>query len=83
MSNQPFPVFFHELTDEQYKELEDSGATWGDVMDRFKRPVWCTYPNALEGEMGCWSLIYRTGVSEHYCRNCELFDAAAKENNNV
>lgn len=64
--------FFHELSDDAYKALEDGGATWGDIMERFDQPEWCDYPNALEGVMGCWSLIYRKVKDESRCLNCDM-----------
>ena len=67
--------YFHELTEEEYEALKNSGATWADVMANYKQPDWCDYPDALEGVMGCWSLIYRKPVSETYCKDCECFKA--------
>ena len=65
--------YFHELTDEQYEELKTSGATWGDVLRDYSQPDWCEYPGALDGVMGCWSLISRKPVSSEYCKDCDCF----------
>jgi hypothetical protein len=65
--------YFHELTNEEYKVLEDNGTRWCDLPSLYPQPEWCNYPDALDGEMGCWSLVYRTGVSKEYCKNCECF----------
>lgn len=65
--------YFHELSKEQYGGLEASGITWGQIMKAYKQPQWCRYPDALEGEMGCWSLIYGMVTGEHYCMKCELY----------
>lgn len=61
--------FFYELTDGEYKALQDLGGTWGDdIASRHPQPEWCNYPGALDGLMGCWSLYYRMVKSEDYCR---------------
>lgn len=65
--------YFHELADDQYEKLKKSGATWGDVMRDYLQPDWCEYPDALEGFMGCWSLIKRKAVSKNYCKDCDCF----------
>lgn len=66
--------YFHELTEEQLTELYSSSMTWGDLMQKYSQPDWCEYPNALEGPMGCWGLVYRH-VNKHgkdYCKTCEF-----------
>lgn len=43
----------------------------------YKQPDWCKYPNALEGQMGCWSLMdlskdgLRTKISKDFCKGCD------------
>lgn len=71
------PKYFHELTDEEFEALKDSNITWGEVAKIHPQPIWCGYPGALEAEMGCWSLVYRTGVNEEYCKKCDLFNESA------
>ena len=47
-------------------------------MDTFKQPDWCEYYEALNGNMGCWSLMdlakdgMRTKISEEFCKGCDL-----------
>jgi hypothetical protein len=65
--------YFHELTDEEFAALLKTHITWGEVAKIYPQPNWCEYPGALEGEMGCWSLVYRTGVSPDYCKKCDCF----------
>ncbi len=69
--------YFHELADEEFEALKDSNITWGEVAKIHPQPIWCGYPGALEAEMGCWSLVYRTGVNEEYCKKCDLFNESA------
>jgi len=48
--------------------------TVGDCLKKYKQPDWCNYPNALEGGMGCWSLVFhREKINKKFCRNCDLF----------
>jgi len=67
--------YFHELTDKEYQELIiDKSLTINDVMEQFAQPYWCTYPEALEGEMGCWSLVFdRQKINREYCEKCECY----------
>lgn len=70
--------FFHELSIEEKQKLANEGKTWQDVMDDYNQPDWCTYPEALRGEMGCWSLIMIDAklVCEDYCKTCECYAVA-------
>lgn len=77
MDNKPH---FHELTNKEYETLKNSGATWRDVMATYSQPDWCEYPNALEGIMGCWSLVseaLRKKISKEYCKNCDCFKVSS------
>lgn len=65
--------YFHKLKKKEYEELMKSDKTIADVMEEFSQPDWCNYPEALAGEMGCWSLVFRHGVSKKYCKNCDCF----------
>lgn len=65
--------FFHELPVAEYESLKASHATWKDVMDKFSQPVWCGYPEALGGPMGCWSLVGRMVTGKDYCKDCDCF----------
>ena len=69
--------YFHELTDEEFEALKASHITWDEVAKIHPQPIWCVYPGALDAEMGCWSLVYRIGVGEEYCKNCDLFKMPA------
>ncbi|MHA2218084.1 MAG: hypothetical protein ACXACY_19285 [Candidatus Hodarchaeales archaeon] len=74
MSDKPL---FHELPQEQVDKLIADKKTIGYIMENFRQPDWCQYHNALEGKMGCWSLMdlkkdgIRTKISKEYCKICE------------
>lgn len=70
------PKYFHELTDDEFDALKENGVRWCDLPALHPQPVWCEYPDALAGEMGCWSLVYRRGVNQEFCKTCELYNAA-------
>ncbi len=40
---------FHLLPDADFKALQDAGATWADIMQEYRQPAWCGYPEALGG----------------------------------
>lgn len=46
-------------------------------MERYQQPTWCGYPGALEGQMGCWSLMdlkgLRTDICKEFCNTCPEF----------
>jgi len=71
--------FFHEAPQSDIDTLVANKGTWGDIMEKYKQPDWCSYPNALEGVMGCSSLTdfspdgFRCKVSESFCKTCEMF----------
>ena len=65
--------YFHELTNDEFEALTNSDLTWGEIAEAHSQPSWCNYPNALNGEMGCWSLVFRKAKIEDYCNTCELF----------
>ena len=48
--------FFHEISDEEVQELFNTHWKWKDVMETYRQPTWCQYPDALAGKLGCWSL---------------------------
>jgi len=64
--------YFHEISDDEYKRLCNERKTWIDIMETYQQPKWCSYPDALEGILGCWGLIYREMKDEKYCLTCEL-----------
>ncbi len=65
--------YWHEMTSEARDEIKTrKGYTFGELMREHKQPDWCTYPDALAGPMGCWSLFYTPErVNNGYCLNCE------------
>lgn len=65
-------AFFHEVTERDYKKMQDGGWTWADITESYRQPRWCRYPDALGGGAGCWSLIFRHIRSVHDCAGCEL-----------
>ncbi len=47
--------------------------TWAWLTDRYHQPRWCDYPEALNGEMGCWALtLWPWKICRRYCRNCDF-----------
>ena len=71
--------YFHELEQSEIDTLIAEKKTIGYIHENYKQPDWCNYPNALEGNMGCWSLMnllkegMRTKISKDFCKNCERF----------
>ena len=66
------PVFFADAVSEtQWRFRQLRGDTWADVQRDYKQPDWCRYPDALDGPMGCWSLVGRMVTGEDYCRDCD------------
>lgn len=70
-------IFFHEVDQAEIDKLISDNKTWEYITKNYLQPKWCEYPEALNGLMGCWSLIdiskdgYRTKISEDYCKTCE------------
>jgi hypothetical protein len=69
-ANTPEKPFFHEVSDEKFEELSVSKVSWGDIIDTFKQPDWCSYPTALGGMSGCWSLTKRIIKDQSQCQTC-------------
>lgn len=71
--------YFHELSQEEIEQLVSEKKTVAYVVDTYKQPDWCDYPEALNGDMGCWSLMdlepdgLRTKISRDFCKNCDLY----------
>jgi len=71
--------YFHEIPQEEIESLIAGDKTWGDISSQFKQPDWCDYPEALNGDMGCYSLtdIRRGGLREKisidFCSTCDCF----------
>ncbi len=69
--------YWHELKDSTIKNMQRKHFNWGNVMEKYLQPKWCSYPDALEGIMGCWSLVdffdLRHKISIDYCKGCDCF----------
>ena len=66
------PKYFHLLPPGEWERLCDAKTTWQGLQDLgYRQPDWCSYPDALDGLMGCWSLIYQRVTGEEYCKDCE------------
>lgn len=69
--------YFHELEQKEVDALIADKKTIGYIMETYKQPDWCNYPNALDGQMGCWSLMdlskvgLRTKISKEFCKGCD------------
>jgi hypothetical protein len=69
----PKIVHFHELPRAEFERMKETGVTWKDVMSQFKQPIWCAYPDALDGIMGCWSLVGNLVTDEAFCKGCDCY----------
>jgi len=71
--------YFHELEQTEIDTLIADKKTVGYILENYKQPDWCNYPNALKGQMGCWSLMdlskdgLRTKISRDFCKGCNYF----------
>ena len=68
--------YFHELTEREYKALVEKKQTWAEFAKDYPQPAWCSYPSAVCGVMGCWSLMGFMVKDEGYCKNCDLYKPA-------
>lgn len=67
--------YFHELTEKEYRAILAEGITYGELAEKYLRPSWCDYPDALS-PLGCWSLTGGKVTGEDYCKNCDLYKKA-------
>ena len=71
--------YFHELEQKEVDALIADKKTIGYIMETYKQPDWCNYPEALSMTMGCWSLCdlkkdgLRTKISKEFCKGCDCF----------
>ena len=66
--------FFHQLTQEQLETEVHGKLTWGQVMEQFDQPTWCNYPEALSGDLGCWTLCdFPWKINKELCSTCPEF----------
>lgn len=67
--------FWHRVGQKVVDSI-NGNKTWQYVMDNFKQPTWCNYPEALSGIMGCWTLTSDEGrqkISRKFCKDCECY----------
>lgn len=68
------PVLWHTLSsEEQERIVTGGGMTIKQFMQKYRQPRWCQYPEALSGEMGCWSLVSRRIHGEDDCKGCDMY----------
>ena len=65
--------YFHELTEDEFKEILRQKITWGECAKEYPQPVWCGYPDAVAGVMGCWSLMDFKVYGRNFCKHCECY----------
>ena len=71
--------YFHELTKDESNELIKQKVTWAACAEDYPQPIWCSYPDAVQGVMGCWSLMdFDIKISEDYCRGCDCYISKKK-----
>lgn len=66
--------YWHEISQDEIDTLIENKATNQFVVDNYKQPDWCSYPEALAGRMGCYSLLdreLRTKISPEFCKGCD------------
>lgn len=68
--------YWHEIPQKEITKLVEQKKSVQFIIDNYKQPDWCNYPDALSGLMGCWSLNdnttngLRTNISRQFCKNC-------------
>jgi len=62
---------FHLVGDAEWESIKGSGMTWDELAEKHPQPSWCSYPHALRGTIGCWSLVGRMVNGEDYCKSCD------------
>lgn len=65
--------YFHELTKKEYKKLVNKKISYAELARLHPQPIWCNYPDAVMGMMGCWSLVGFMIKKEDDCKNCECY----------
>ena len=66
-------AYWHKIPKQDQEAIIEFGmVTVGEFMAKYKQPPWCAYPGALQGWMGCWSLISPGWVTnEAYCQKTD------------
>jgi hypothetical protein len=72
--------FWHRAPQKEIDEFIKSKPTFEQMYNKYQQPGWCTYPEALSGAMGCWSLVgdNRTAISKSFCKTCDLYKKKRK-----
>lgn len=66
--------YWHELSKKERNAVFKRKITYNQLMLEYAQPVWCGYPKALEGEMGCWSLFPDPKlISRKFCCKCDCY----------
>lgn len=63
-------IYWHELTKGQQSKVIESGVKIDTFKKIFSQPIWCSYTDALQGFMGCWSLMQGKINNIGDCGNC-------------
>ena len=66
--------YFHKLTREEFEQLVATDITWAKCAEQYPQPVWCKYPDAVNGAMGCWKLMEFNVHAPIDCLGCDFFD---------
>lgn len=79
--------YLHSASNAQINKLLESQVTIGEMQKQYQQPPWCSYPGALDGEMGCRSLMdldgLRKKISPRFCRSCDCFQKNTHETPDV
>lgn len=73
--------YWHTESNVKAAQVMASGITLGAFMERYSQPTWCAYHDALEAQMGCWSLVdleLRKKISPKFCKSCDCYKPKEK-----
>ena len=70
--------YFRELTKEEFGEILKEKITWAECAERYPQPTWCHYPDAVQGIMGCRSLMDFLVTGEDFCKKCDEYISTNK-----
>jgi hypothetical protein len=64
--------YFHQLTEQEFLQIRylNINITYEELERLYPQPVWCTYPQAIYGILGCHSLTTHRVINETYCNTC-------------
>ena len=70
--------YWHKLTQGQIDYLLTKNVTNQHIVENYLQPDWCGYDEALNGVMGCWTLMDiktngRKKICKEYCKDCDCF----------